>query len=45
MDATSLDELNLPPLLIYMPFKLASFQADGTAPVPKDYRNGMLIKV
>jgi len=45
MDATSLDELNLPPLLIYMPFTLASFQADGTAPVPKDYRNEMLIKV
>lgn len=45
MDATSLDELNLPPLLIYMPFTLAFFQADGTAPVPKDYRNEMLIKM
>lgn len=45
MDATSLDELNLPPLLIYMPFTLSFLQADGTAPVPKDYRNEMLIKM
>ena len=35
LDASSLHELNLPPFLIYMPFTLASFHADGTAAVPE----------